>query len=330
LKQPFLTIALSLICACAAFSVEPDILPGATVTMRFYNRTIYYPGNSPSEPVLVNITIANTSPETLRFKLADDHYFSLDFMAINTRNIPLDHTDKWLRSRSTSRQVYFRELSIEPGESYSFTENVKDYLDVASPGMYILDCRFFPELRRLSDDSEPSVASNRLTMEIKPTPGAAAVKILPVSPVTVEVLQPQPIPPDEVITYILTARQKSYWDQFFLYLDLEEMIKRDPARKRRFNQESENGRITMIENYKSELTQTKVDSEISTIPVEFNIERTTYSGTSGTVTVIEWFNYSTFSEKKRYTYNLVSRDGIWRVVDFTVDNIGTEEKRTYR
>jgi hypothetical protein len=340
-KQLLSIFAFGLLCASLAFTDDTTASrslqgasaaqdAGTTVTVRFYNRTVYYPGNSPSEPIVVNVTIRNDRPDTLHFKLADDHFFSLNFTAVNTRNQPLPQTDKWLRNRSTSKQVYFREISLEPGESYSFTENVKDYLAISNPGMYVLDCDFYPELKRLPDDSEPSVKSNRLTLDVKPSPGAAAVKILPVSPVTAEVLQPVAMPPDEVITYIITARQQSHWNQFFLYFDMEEMIQREPARKRRFNASSENARYQMIEDYKAELAQAKVDSDISTIPVDFEIEKTTYAKSEGTVSVIEWFNYATYSEKKRFTYFLVARDGIWRVVDYTVDNLGTEEKRNYK
>ncbi|HOT63373.1 MAG TPA: hypothetical protein PLU93_10975 [Treponemataceae bacterium] len=301
-----------------------DILSGADVSIRFYDRTVYYPGNSPSEPILVRVTIANNTPNTIRFKLADDHFFSVDFIAMSARNVPLEHTDLYLRKRTTNQHVYFRELSLEPGEEYAFTENVKDYLAIKDPGMYVLEGRFFPELKRRGDLSEPNARTNRLTLEVKPSPGAAAVRVLPVSPSSAEILQPQPIPPDQVVTYLLTARQKSRWEQFYLYLDLEQMLSRDPARSRRFRAESENGRFAMIENYKSELAQAKADKDIATIPVEFQIERTSYTATEGTVTVIEWFDYRTFREKKRFTYYLVSRDGIWRVVDYTVDNLGTE------
>lgn len=307
-----------------AITTETDPLAGADITMRFYNRTVYYPGNAPSEPIVVQVTITNNGPETLRFKLADDRFFSVDFNAVNTRNLALDHTETWMRRRNTNRQIFFRELSIEPGESYSFTENVKDYLKIENPGMYVLDCTFYPELRRKSDNSEPNAKSNRLTLEIKPSPGAAATKILPVSPTAAEILQPQPIPPDQVVTYILIARQKSQWNQFFLYLDVEQMLSRDPARSRRFRAESESGRYAMIENYKSELSQSKVDKDISTIPKEFRIEKTSYTDAEGTVTVLEWFDYKTFREKKRFTYYLASRDGIWYVNDYTVDNLGTE------
>ena len=336
-KQLFTIFACCLFCAASVFAgpgdfyptdtTPVDTLPGANITIRFFDRTIYYPGDSPSEPIMVQITIANESPQTLHFKLADDHFFSVDFKACNTRNIQLEHTDNWMRKRSTNRQVYFRELSIEPGEAYSFNENIKDYLSVVNPGIYLIDCSFYPELKRNSDDSEPAIHSNRLTLEVKPSPGAAAVKLLPVSPVNAEVLQAEPIPPDQVITYLLTARQKSHWDQFFLYLDLEQMISRDPARSRRFRAESESGRMTMIDNYKSELSQSKLNEQISTIPVEFQIEKTTYSATDGSVTVLEWFAYRTFWEKKRFTYYLSCRDGIWRIKDYTVDNLGTEDKR---
>jgi len=327
-KGVFQVKKLLAICLCGFLFA--GTMCAADVSIRFFDRTVYYPGASPSEPILVQITIANDETDTLRFKLADQHYFSLDFTAVNTRNKNLEHTAEWARKRNGSQQIFFREISLEPGEAYSFTENVKDYLSVDMPGMYILDCAFYPELKRLSGDSEPSIKSNRLTLEIKPSPGAAAVKLLPMAPATADVLQAQPIPPDQVITYMLTARQKTLWDQFFLYLDVDRMLSRDPSRSRRFKAESETGRALIRENYKNELSQTRIDTDISSIPVEFRIERTSYTENEGSVTVLEWFNYKDFSEKKRFTYLLSSRDGIWRVYDYTVDNLGTEERKLPR
>ncbi len=322
------SIILSVLAVLCFLSLPANAENGsvaADISIRFVNRVVYYPGNSPSEPINVQISIANNGPETFRFKLAEDHAFSLDFSATDTRNRPLAHTEDWQRKRNTTRQVYFREVSLEPGETYSFVENAKEYLVVAEPGMYVLNCLFYPELKRKSDDSEPSFRSNRLTLEVKPSPGAAAARILPVSPATAEVLQPEAIPPDQVVTKIITARQRSEWNQFFLYLDLEKMLSRDPARDRRYRAESEQGRYRMIEDYRAELmNETSSDRDISTIPVEFEVERTEYAGNRGTVQVIEWFKYPSFREKKRYTYELESRDGIWRVYGFSVQNLGTE------
>ncbi len=321
----FFFITMLVLSVSAGLFASQDALPGADISIRFYNRTVYYPGNSSSEPILVQVTIANNGASTVRFKLADDLFFSLDFTAIDTKNRFLDHTETWIRRRNTNRQVFFREISIEPGEAYSFVENVKDYIHIASPGIYVLESSFYPELRRVSGQSgEIALASNRLMLEIKPSPGAAAVSALPVSPVTAEILKPEPLPPDQVVRYMITARQKSHWDQFFLYLDLDQMIQKDPARNRRYRSESESGRFAMIEKYKTDLTQATVDRDISTIPVQFSIERTSYTESEGTVTVISWFDYRTFREKKRFTYFLKSRNGIWYITDYTVDNLGTE------
>jgi hypothetical protein len=229
-----------------------------------------------------------------------------------------------MRKRNTNRQIYFREISLEPGETYSFIENLKDYIEITDPGILLVNALFFPELKRYSDNSELHILSNKLSLEIKPAPSAAALGSLPVSQASGEILQTKPIPPDQVIAYLLTARQKSLWEQFFLYMDLEKMISRDPSRNRRFKAESEAGRMEMIQIYKHELSQERVDKDIAVIPVEFKIEHTGYTDTQAEVKVIEWFEYSNFREKKRFTYFLTSKDGIWTVYDYVVENLGTE------
>ena len=168
------------------------------VAIKFYDRRIYYPGDGSSDPIFVQLSVTNKSAETYRFKLADDRSFSVDFSVINTKNRKLKHTQNWLRKRNTNRQIYFREISIEPGETYSFIENVKDYIDITEPGVFLLNADFFPELKRMSDSSEQHINSNRLSLEIKPAPSATALGSLPVSPATGDILQTKPIPPDPV------------------------------------------------------------------------------------------------------------------------------------
>ncbi|AGT43982.1 hypothetical protein IFE08_05550 [Treponema pedis] len=302
----------------------PAMQSRTEVSIRFYDRRVYYPGENAAEPIFLQVSITNNNAETFRFKLADDRSFSMDFSVTNTKNRQLKHTETWLKKRNTNRQIYFREISIEPGETYSFIENLKDYIEITEPGIFLLSGSFFPELKRYSDNSEEHINSNRLSLEIKPAPSAAALGSLPVSQTTGDILQAKQIPPDQVVTYILTARQKSLWEQFFLYLDLEKMITRDPSRNKRFKMESEAGRMNMIEIYKRELSQERVDKEIAVIPVDFKIEHTGYTETLAEVKVIEWFEYRNFKEKKRFTYFLASRDGVWTVYDYVVENLGTE------
>jgi len=323
-KKHFI-IVLCLIQSLFIFAQNADSpVLKAEVSIRFYDRRIYYPGSGSSEPIFIQISITNNNSETFRFKLADDRSFSIDFGIITSKNRQLQHTVDWMRKRNTNRQIYFREISLEPGETYSFIENLKDYIEITEPGIFLVNALFFPELKRYSDNSELHILSNKLSLEIKPAPSAAALGSLPVSQASGEILQAKPIPPDQVIAYLLTARQKSLWEQFFLYMDLEKMISRDPSRNRRFKAESEAGRMEMIQIYKHELSQERVDKDIAVIPVEFKIEHTGYTDTQAEVKVIEWFEYSNFREKKRFTYFLTSKDGIWTVYDYVVENLGTE------
>ena len=107
-------------------------------------------------------------------------------------------------------------------------------------------------------------------------------------------------------------------------MDLEEMLKRDSARKRRYNRVSADEREEMLRAFRADLMQNRIDFDIVAIPFEFEIDTTTYSQTEGTVTVIEKFRNNTFVEKKKYTYYVRQRDGIWQIYDYTVDNLGTE------
>lgn len=303
------------------FGIETSQYKDATVTIKFYDRTMYYPENTKENPILVHITICNNGTETLRFKLADDRMFSADFNAYNVKNIGLDQTDEIIRKRTTNQYVYFREIALETGEEYSFIENVKDYLTFTEPAIYYLELSFYPELYK---SRFIELKSNRLTLEIRPSPTAASSNIIPLQSQTAQILKPQPISPDKVVEQTIVARQKSLWDQFFLYIDLETMLKRDPLRKRKYQNSSSKECAKMLEEFKSNLMAERIDTDIVSIPEKFEIIRTTYTATEGKVVVHQWFKNPTFYEVKQYTYSVRQRDGIWQIYDYTVDNLRTE------
>ena len=293
----------------------------AKVNIKYYDRTMYFPGMVDDNPIYVSISVVNTGTETLRFKLADDRMFSLDFNAYTIKNTSLPSTQKLITKRSTNRTVYFRELAIEPGETYSFTENVKDYIEFDEPSIYYLELIFYPELYR---EKNIEITSNRLSLEIRPSPSAASATILPVENKSGALLKPESISPDKVIEQTIIARQKSLCDQYFIYMDLEQMMLRNSEQQRRYRAASADERSRMLENYKSDLMQNRIDYDIVSIPEKFIIENTSYSQTDGSVTVIEWFKYPNFREKKRYVYKVRQRDGIWQIYDYNVTNLGTE------
>jgi len=279
-----------------------------------------------------------------RFRLADERAFSVDFDVRTNTNRPVDAADILVRKRSQSQQVFFREISVEAGESFSFVENLRDFSSMTHSGTYVVQARIFPELYQTIDwrtgvlGSAAGIApgrtlaaagmpleSNRLMLSIRPRvlPGPDGIP-MELDVETSAILVREKLPPDDVVAYLLTARQKEQWEKFFLYLDLESMLSRDAYRRRQWVAESEEGRQRMIARYRQDLRNAVIDGDISMIPMKFEIERTVYSALSGTVTTLEYFRVGTYTEKKRYTYYLEKRDDVWTIVDYSVVNLGTE------
>jgi hypothetical protein len=296
---------------------------GADVSIRFYNKQIYHLS---SEPVLVQVTVSNRGPLPYRFRLADDRAFSLDFEVKTLQSRTVSQSVALLRKRSESRQVYFRDIAVEAGESFSFVEDVQSYAAIESPGAYIIQAKLYPETYRTAlGGTEAALVSNRLQLSVRPPaiPGPDGV------PVALDVetkanLARERLPPDEVVAWTISARQKSQWEKFFLYIDLETMVSRDGARQRQWRAESEEGRARMIARYKSDLMESVADGDISMIPSDFTVERTAYNAENAEVTVIELFRQSNFTERRRYTYYLRRDNGIWSIIDYMVINLGTE------
>jgi hypothetical protein len=294
--------------------------------IRYFDKRIYY--LSP-DPILIQVTITNDSPRTYRFKLAEDRAFSVNFNVRTTTNRPVEPALGLIRKRTENRQVYFREITIEPGESFSFVENLRDYAELRAAGSYVVEASIFPELidpLNLKGEELIPLQSNPLglTLRFPPLPGRDGGVPEALDEATGAALVRERLPPDEVVSYLLSARQRSQWEKFFLYLDLEAMVSRDPARQRQWRGESEEGRRRMIVRYREELRQDIVDRDIATIPTEFFIERTDYNNEEGTVVVLEKFKNQGYTERKRYTYYLFRRDNIWTVVHYTVTELGTE------
>ena len=167
------------------------------------------------------------------------------------------------------------------------------------------------------------VRSNRLTLNVKP-PVVTAEEKAKVEAETGALIARAPLPPDEVVAATIQARQKSQWEKFYLYLDLESLLRKNPEKDRIFRKSSDDAQRKMIETFKEDLRRATIDQEISLIPSSFEIQKTTYSASEGTVLVREKFRYPDYTEVKLYTYHL-KRDGrFWIIEDYEIRNIGTE------
>jgi len=320
--------------------------PGSGVgfNIRFFDRQVYHIDEG---PILIQVTITNNNPLPFRFRLANERAFSIDFDVRTAANRPVDAAASLVRMRSQSRQVFFREISIAAGESFSFVEDLRDYVAFTQSGTFVVQARLYPELIQTVSHAGvawhsgpmgvnpsivpggilaaggPPLVSNRLSLSVRP-PLVIGPEGIPLA-LDVEthaVLVRERLPPDEVISYIIEARQRGQWERFFLYLDLEAMLLRDGYRRRQWLTESEEGRRWMLARYRQDLQNAEVDEAISLIPLHYVIERTVFTAREGTVITTQYFREGNFIQRKRYEWYLERRDGIWMVVGFSVFLLG--------
>jgi len=296
--------------------------------IRLYDRRIYYTTDAAgnNDPIYVQVTITNNSPLPYRFKLADDRSFSIDVDARSMSNRQLPQTDLLIRKRTRTSQVFFREITIESRESYSFIENLRDYIRFDNPGSFRVRAVVFPELIR-GTGSAPikPLESNYLNLNLRPAviTGRDGIPIA-MDTATGAALVKQPLPPDEVIAYMITARQESQWERFFLYLDPEAMLLRDGYQSRKFTALNETERQKMVGEYIENLKKATVDGDIVVIPTSFEILRTEHNNYEATVTVRQKFRHHSFTQIRLYIYTLDRRDNYWIIVDYSVQDMGTE------
>jgi hypothetical protein len=301
----------------ALFLVGTQAAADVTLSIRFFDKRIYFPGSE----IPLMITISNESDATYRFKVADDRVYSLSFEARTPSNRLLDLSDGYKVAMSQSKPVFYRELAIKPGEEYSFREALDRFVRVDTPGVYTIKAMFFPEL--VSSAAAAPISSNVLSLSVRPSPGLPPASEA-IRAVTGEAIKAQALPPDEVVRRTIVARQKDLWNDFFLYLDLESLISRDQDRKKEYDAESDEGRRRMIERYRADLQTNVLDNDIVVQPYYFEILETRYTDDRGFVSVLEKFQSGQLRMIKEYTYELRRRDEVWYIVDYTVFNKGTE------
>jgi hypothetical protein len=319
-KQYYRFIVLLILAGSVAATASSEVI----FNIQYFDKKIYYVQGSTTDPIFIQMTIINNGPSPFHFKLSDERVFSVDFDVRTMTNRTLEPAAVLIRKRSTSQQVFFREIAIESGESFSFIEDIRNYVDLKEPGIFVVKAQMYPQLYRTGINDQ-KLESNRLSLSLRP-PSILGPDGIPLEmdADTNALLVREKLSPDRVVEYLLQARQKGQWEKFFLYLDLEALVSRDSVRQRQWQAESQEGRQRMLARYRLELQNATIDGDIATIPMDFQIERTSYSMTEGTVIVQERFKVGTYIERKRYTYYLQRRDDIWTIVDYSVVNLGTD------
>jgi hypothetical protein len=301
---------------------------GVSFQIRFYEKRIYYL-NDREHPVYLEATLTNDSSRAFRFKMAETRVFNFDFEVTTPTNILLDHAQAFSRARTSNQPVLYREISLEPGDTFGVVITLNDFIEIPEAGLYSIQGLFYPELYLQgpilgqSSGTVEVLRSNMLTLNIRPEILFEEERAM-IEAETGKLILRQPLPPDEVVDYMLSARQRSQWEKFFLYLDLESLYVKNPGRAEAYRRMSEENRRAALARYREQLRSETVDVDILVIPAEYEILQTRYTPLDAEVTVIERFRYRDYVEVKRYTYYLERRDTIWVVTDYEIVNLGTE------
>ncbi len=285
-------------------------------SIRFFDKKVYFLGDE----ILVEALITNTTAETLRFKVADNLFFSLDFDARATTNLALEHARKFTTERNSDQPVFFREMSLGPGERFGVVVDVTQYASFTDAGLYVLQASFYTDLWRGKDS--PALKSNTLTLSVKP-PFATKEERAMVEAETGAMIAREALPPDAVVAFTIQARQKGQWDRFFLYLDLESLLRKNPEKDRSWRRSSQDAQRAMLDQYRRQLMAARIGQDIDVIPSSFEVQKTSYTPSEASVQVLERFTYPDYTELKQYTYYLQRQDRFWIITDYAIKNLGT-------
>jgi hypothetical protein len=310
--------ALAFVLSLFPFSAAAQDQSGQPeLSIRFYDQKVYFLGDQ----IMVEATLTNTGAQMMRFSVADNRYFSFDFDVRTTTNLAIDHARQFITERTSDQPVYFRDVGLQPGEKYSVVMDLTSYASFTDAGLFVVQGEFFPSLWRGKDSQ--AIKSNRLTLDLRPPVVTEEMRAV-VEARTGALLTREPLSPDEVVAYAIQARQKSQWDKFFLYLDLESLMRKNPEKDRAWRRSSQDAQRAMLDQFKQQLMAAKVGQDINVIPSSFQIQKTSYTPSEGTVQVLEKFTYPDYTELKRYTYYLKKQDSVWIIYDYEIKNLGTQ------
>ncbi len=288
-------------------------------SIRLHNEQIYFADS----PIDVELALRNESAETQRFRLADSRVFSFAFDARDANNRRVSNANDFT-IRRLSNQVFYRTVTLEPGEELTLTERLTDYVSFERSGTYTVSAVFYPGMYD-SPESE-SLVSNTITLTIRPGFTEETRQDEQFRAAVERQLQRQRLSPDEVVSYMLLARQQDNWERFFLYLNLEQLYRQDDARDRAFRRLSEEQQLAVLRDFREELMGDAADTTLVLVPDRFEIIETRYTPTEGAVVAELDFMFEQFREIKRYTYRLQRRNGFWEIIAYNVVNLANEAR----
>ena len=318
MKKISIFIIFMLLTAASLFPETGDV----SCKIRYYNKKIYYTGDN----VTLRVELFNNSPDNFTFQVAEPRHYNMKINVKDLSGRELEDQYKFNREINSVQHVYYRNMTIQPGEFFAFNIYLADMVDLNDAGLYFIQAEFFPGM----GFSKDPIKSNILDLSLRPDIGIPDFQKI-IDEKTGEILRKESKSPDKVVEYLLNSLQKSEYEKYFLYLDLENIMLKSENRRERYKRLSEADRYSMLEDYKNSMLKllqtdyrTAESEDIIYVPLSYTINKTWYTQDHGEVNVTEKFKYEDLTEVKDYTYKLSKIDNIWMITDYIVINKGTE------
>lgn len=308
---------LSLLVFLVAMAVHVGALD---MSIAFHDERVYFVDS----PISIAITISNETASPSSFRLADDRRFTVDFELRDDANRVVPRPADFTIARMVN-QVYYRTITLEPGEQLTFVEPLGEFAAVSEPGTYRVQGSLFPLL--FNPEARDTIASNPLTLVVRPGASAEERSVVRFEAIARDALAREDLAPDEVVTSVLEALQRGEWDRFFLYLNLEAVFRQDPDQDRRFRRLGEADQRESLAAFREELQAATNGEDLVVVPSRFRILETTYTPTTGSVVAELEFDRERFREIKRYRYELERRNGLWEIIGYAVTNLPNQALR---
>jgi len=339
--------------------------PEVQFSLRYYNKEIYT--NDPDQAILLQVGLRNQGNSPVWFSLPSQPVFQLALTVLpaGRTGLALAPADKFNENRFNNQPVFFRDVSILPGEEFNYTINLRDFVAINDPGVYTVAGSFYPSLlpefqgargqtlrnsaavpRGLGTQAQASMTDTRTSMA-DASMGAVDDTVLKSNVLTLTVRPALPAGSASTLRENLDQATQDYLkrealapDAVVTYLLLARQNQEEAKFFLYLNTEALYKRAPQFRRTylasgeeQRQRTLTEFQDELwrreetlAKVPSAFEILTTNYSAREATVTARLKFDAGDYLETREYKYALQKNAGFWEIYDYQVRNLGTERK----
>ncbi len=273
----------------------------------------------------LNVLLSNESKTTATIMVAVDYRQSMRVSMFDKTEIPLSLA-KNIKENQNLDTVY-NTITIEPESTYTFVINIEDYVVIPRPGVYKIQVRYYPHLH--IDDDKTFIASRAILIPITNFTKNQAL-ILPSETAEHRSAQKmQKYSPDDIVTKMLHALQKSDWDMYFTLVDLRSLYINTVNSDDEFGTFSTAQQNEELANFKKRIINNSKNIADISSPDYFSVEKTSYTSNNAEVTTLIYNAYDESTAIKQFVFYLKRIHKIWKVVDYNARLISIISKKDF-